>query len=73
MTVYPFEGDLLSTNLNALRVVVELLAVFGAEDKPSLVRVQVSRYEVLRAERGEDIVELGIRGFVECGNALSAM
>lgn len=70
LAVDPGQGNLLIANLDALRVVGKVLAFFGTEDETSPGVVEVAGDEVFVAKRGEDIVEFGIGGFLEGGNAL---
>lgn len=73
LAVDPGQGNLLIADLDALRVVGQVLAFFGTEDETSPGVVEVAGDEVFAAEGGEDIVEFGVGGFVEGGNALKVL
>lgn len=48
---------------------MEKLAVLGAEDELSLVRIEVSGDQMFAANAGQDIVKFGVGGLGKCGNA----
>lgn len=73
LAVNPGQGNLLIANLDALRVVGQVLAFFGTENETSPGVVEVAGDEVFIAEGGEDIVEFGVGGFLEGGNALKVL